>query len=153
MWAVLIGSLACRLKADGVTAAAQHSLQSLPLTAATAVRDCEALATADKGSAGAYLRVPVASNKLDRHGLQRQLPTALEFVSGHLTQQHRVLLHCDAGIIKISIFTCWLETYWVVVVWDSLLGNQQFCACCHFMTGCTVVADADVHDVLWQLSS
>ena len=153
LWAVLIGSQACRLKADGVTAAAQHRLRGLPPTAATALRDCEALATADKGSAGAYLRVPVASNKLDRHGLQRQLPTALEFVSDHLTQQHRVLLHCDAGIIKILIFTCWFETHWLADVWDRLLGNQQICDCCSFITGCTVVADADVHEVLWQLSS
>ena len=86
----------CRLKADGASIAAQ---QQLPPIAATAVRDCEALATADKGGAGAYLRMPVASNKLDRHGLQRQLPAALQFVSDHLAQQHRVLLHCDAGNI------------------------------------------------------
>lgn len=46
---------------------------------------------------GAHLRLPVAKSKADKHSLQKHLPAALEFVSHHLAQQHRVLLHCDAG--------------------------------------------------------
>lgn len=60
--------------------------------------DCEATAAAAQAAdPGAYLRVPVATSKMDRHGLERQLPAVLEFVSGHLAQEHRILLHCDAG--------------------------------------------------------
>lgn len=59
--------------------------------------DCEAAAAAEAADPGAYLRVPVATSKINRHGLERQLPAVLEFVSGHLAKEHRILLHCDAG--------------------------------------------------------
>ena len=99
------------MKASGAPAALQ---QRLPPAVATAVRDCEALATSDKASPGAYLRVPIASSKLDRHGLEGHLPAALEFVSGHLAQQRRVLLHCDAGMNESDAAlcgTCFMECY------------------------------------------
>lgn len=62
------------------------------------VSDSEATAAAaDTADPGAYLRVPIGNSKLDRHGLERQLPAVLEFVSGHLVEERRILLHCDAG--------------------------------------------------------
>ena len=65
----------------------------------TVGRDSDAAENADKAGRGNYLRLAIASSKADKHSLQRQLPAALEFVSGHLAQQHRVLLHCDTGKI------------------------------------------------------
>lgn len=68
-------------------------------------RDSEAAECADKAGKGNYLRLAIASSKADKHSLERQLPAALEFVSGHLAQQHRVLLHCDTGkmFVKYSL--------------------------------------------------
>ena len=60
-------------------------------------RDTEAAECADKAGKGNYLRLAVASSKADKHSLERQLPAALQFVSSHLAQQHRILLHCDTG--------------------------------------------------------
>lgn len=71
------------------------------------VHQCEATTVAEQGKPGAYLRVPIASSKMDRHGLERQLPAVLEFVSNKLAQEQRVLLHCDAGIPLLPVrHTC-----------------------------------------------
>ncbi|DBA66398.1 TPA: hypothetical protein ACH3X2_002378 [Trebouxia sp. C0005] len=68
-----------------------------PSELSTVARDTEAAECAGKAGKSNYLRLPVASSKADKHSLERQLPAALEFVSGHLLQQHRVLIQCDAG--------------------------------------------------------
>ena len=60
-------------------------------------RGSEAAECAEKAGKGNYLRLAIANSKADKHSLERLLPAALDFVSGHLAQQHRVLIHCDAG--------------------------------------------------------
>ena len=84
-----------RLRASCCTT--ESSVAECPSEVTTVGRDSEAAECADKAGKGNYLRLAIASSKADKHSLERQLPAALEFVSGHLAQQHRVLLHCDTG--------------------------------------------------------
>ena len=55
---------------------------------------------------GRYLWLPVKSSKLDRHALEVALPAALTFLSDHLQQGRRVLVHCVEGDSTI---------YWLVL--------------------------------------
>ena len=84
-----------RLKAS--RSATAVSERECPSEVQTVGRDADAAECAGKGAKGAYLRLPIANSKADKHSLERQLPAALDFVSSHLAQQHRVLIHCDAG--------------------------------------------------------
>ena len=85
----------CRLKASRISTVSSEL--ECPSELSTVARDTEAAECASKAGKSNLLRLPVASSKADKHSLERQLPAALEFVSGHLLQQHRVLIHCDAG--------------------------------------------------------
>ena len=85
----------CRLKASRISTLSSEL--ECPSELSTVARDTEAAECAGKAGKSNYLRLPVASSKADKHSLEGQLPAALEFVSGHLLQQHRVLIHCDAG--------------------------------------------------------
>ena len=85
----------CRLKASRISTVSSEL--ECPSELSTVARDTEAAECASKAGKSNHLRLPVASSKADKHSLERQLPAALEFVSGHLLQQHRVLIHCDAG--------------------------------------------------------
>ena len=88
-------SLSCRLRASRSTTASSEN--ECPSEVSTVGRDSEAAECADKAGRGNYLRLAIANSKADKHSLERHLPAALEFVSGHLAQQRRVLIHCDAG--------------------------------------------------------
>lgn len=91
-------------------------------------RDTEAAECADKAGKGNHLRLAVASSKADKHSLQRQLPAALEFVSSHLAQQHRVLLHCDTGVVNTRPrFLTVLQHDHVLV---QCLLDKDFYHCC-----------------------
>ncbi|KAL3137186.1 hypothetical protein ABBQ32_006750 [Trebouxia sp. C0010 RCD-2024] len=79
------------------SSATESSALECPSEVSLVGRDTEAAECADKAGKGNYLRLAVASSKADKHSLERQLPAALEFVSSHVAQQHRVLLHCDTG--------------------------------------------------------
>ena len=97
---------ACRLKASrsSTVSSERECLSEL----STVGRDTEAAECADKAGKGNYLRLAIASSKADKHSLERQLPAALEFVSSHLAQQHRVLIHCDAGtsLLCVLVLSC-----------------------------------------------
>ena len=87
--------IVCRLKPSCISTLSSEL--ECPSELSTVARDAEAAECAGKAGKSNYLRLPVASSKADKHSLEGQLPAALEFVSGHLLQQHRVLIHCDAG--------------------------------------------------------
>ena len=86
----------CRLKAS--RSPTSCSERQSPSELRTVARSTEAAEGSNKAAAGNYLRLPIASSKADKHSLERQLPAALQFLSAHLLQEHRVLIHCDAGM-------------------------------------------------------
>ena len=48
-------------------------------------------------AAGRYLHLHIQSSKYNRMALKNALPSALEFVSGHLASGRTVLIHCHYG--------------------------------------------------------
>ena len=72
---------------------------------------------AGSSSQGNYLRLPIASSKADKHSLEHQLPAALEFVSGHLAQHHRVLITCDTGKDSYLLACHEAEILLLMLVW------------------------------------
>lgn len=57
----------------------------------------ESQGSADASQLPSYLWLPVKGCKIDRQGLQRQLPAALAYLGGHRHMDHTVLICDDDG--------------------------------------------------------
>ena len=86
---------------DAQSACSQQQQQHDDLSAYNCNDRCNGSNQAATGAWPAYLYLPVRSAKVDRQGLLRVLPTAMEFAAHHLCQGRSVLIHDDRGTFLV----------------------------------------------------